>query len=64
MNSCTICDKEVKLIYNNTFEDMKIFNCTNCEVSYIVTPNSFGQVLEIRCNACGKIADITNIENW
>ena len=32
--------------------------------SYIVTPNSFGQVLEIRCNACGKIADITNIENW
>lgn len=39
MNSCTICDKEVKLIYNNTFEDMKIFNCTNCEVSYIVTPN-------------------------
>lgn len=32
--------------------------------SYIVTPNSFGQVLEIRCNACGDIADITNTENW
>ena len=32
--------------------------------SYIVTPNSFGQVLEIRCNRCGDIADITNIENW
>lgn len=32
--------------------------------SYIVTPNSFGQVLEIRCNACGDVADITNIENW
>ena len=32
--------------------------------SYIVTSNSFGQVLEIRCNACGDIADITNIENW
>lgn len=31
--------------------------------SYIVTPNSFGQVLEIRCNACGDIADITNTEN-
>lgn len=32
--------------------------------SYIVTPNSFGQVLEIRCNGCGDIADITNTENW
>lgn len=39
-------------------------NATEYKFSYIVTPNDVGQVLEIRCNACGKIADITNIENW
>ena len=32
--------------------------------SYIVTPNGVGQILEIRCNICGDIADITNTENW
>lgn len=36
----------------------------NYKFSYIVTPNGFGQVIEIRCNVCGEIADITNIENW
>ena len=32
--------------------------------SYIVTPNGVGQVLEIKCNICNEITDITNIENW
>lgn len=34
------------------------------KISYIVTPTGIGSIIEVRCNACGKQKDITDIDCW
>lgn len=32
--------------------------------SYILTPTGIGYILEIKCNRCGEIKNITDYNNW
>ena len=32
--------------------------------SFIFTPTGVGTIIQVRCNACDKIKDITNIDDW
>lgn len=32
--------------------------------SYILTPTGIGYVLEIKCNCCDEIKNITDYNNW
>jgi len=34
------------------------------ESSYIITPTNIGHIVEVRCNKCGQIHDITDYETW
>lgn len=33
-------------------------------ITYEITPTGLGDAKVIRCNACGKKEDITNVDNW
>ena len=33
-------------------------------LSIIITPIGLGSCIEVRCNKCGEIEDITDISNW
>jgi hypothetical protein len=58
----------------NEDKDVKEFKLKHCSCknkslksghySYILTPTGFGYVLEITCNCCGEIKNITDYNNW
>ena len=62
------------VIGNNALQEIKEFQEKHkeCEFtstiggkfSYIFTPTGLGPVIEIRCNACDEIKDVTNIDDW
>lgn len=33
-------------------------------ISYIFTPSGIGTIIQIKCNVCNKIKDLTNFNNW
>ena len=33
-------------------------------LTYEITPTGLGDVIVIRCNACGKRENITNVDDW
>lgn len=33
-------------------------------LTYEITPTGLGDVIVIRCNACGKKENITNVDDW
>lgn len=40
------------------------FSTTGGLITYEITPTGLGNVVVVRCNACGKKEDITNVDNW
>lgn len=58
----------------NEDKDVKEFKLKHCSCknkpgltghySYILTPTGIGYVLEIKCNQCGEIKNITDYDNW
>lgn len=42
----------------------EFFSTTGGEFSFIITPTGLGNCVSIRCNSCGEIKDITDIEDW
>lgn len=34
------------------------------QFTFIFTPTGVGTCVEVKCNACQKIKDITDIDNW
>lgn len=58
----------------NEDKDSKEFKLKHCSCkdryglsdhySYILTPTGIGYVLEIKCNRCGEIKNITDYNNW
>ena len=41
-----------------------IFSTTGGQYTYLITPAGLGDYISIKCNACGKVKDITNCDNW
>lgn len=39
------------------------FSTTGGQFTFIITPTGLGNIINVKCNACGKIQDITN-NNW
>lgn len=39
------------------------FSTTGGQYSFLITPTGLGDIVEVRCNACGEIEDITD-NNW
>lgn len=33
-------------------------------LSYIITGTEIGDIVEVRCNRCGKVHDITDYDTW
>lgn len=33
-------------------------------VSFIFTPTGLGTIIELRCNGCGKVKNITDMNKW
>jgi hypothetical protein len=58
--------KEIDLFNKEHEKCISDINATegNYKVSYIITPNGLGYLLEIRCNVCNKIKDITDSNGW
>lgn len=58
-------------IEDKDVEEFKLKHCS-CKkkpgltghYSYILTPTGIGYVLEIKCNRCGEIKNITDYNNW
>lgn len=58
----------------NEDRDIKEFKLKHCscrnrhrsshQYSYIVTPTGIGYALEIKCNRCGEIKDVTDYDTW
>lgn len=58
----------------NEDKDVKEFKLKHCSCkskhpksgyySYILTPTGIGYVLEIKCNHCGEIKNITDYNSW
>ena len=58
----------------NEDKDSKEFKLKHCSCrnkhglvghySYILTPTGIGYVLEIKCNRCGEIKNITDYDTW
>lgn len=58
----------------NEYKNIKEFKLKHCSCkkkhglaghySYIFTPTGIGYVLEIKCNRCGEIKNITDYDNW
>lgn len=34
------------------------------KISITFTPTGLGNIVEVKCNACGETKDITDISNW
>ena len=45
-------------------KDHKECDMCNSKFTYSITPTGIGNVIEIKCNRCGKIKDVTNYDNW
>lgn len=42
----------------------EFFSTTGGNFSYIITPTGLGNIIEVRCNSCGCIKDITDSSDW
>ena len=40
------------------------FSTLGMQYSYIITPGGLGSEIEIKCNKCGEIQDVTSSEDW
>lgn len=40
------------------------FSTLGMQYSYIITPGGLGSEIEIKCNQCGEIEDVTSTEDW
>lgn len=51
---------------NCCFEKLNkhFFSTTGGQFSFIFTPTGLGNVVIIKCNACDKTEDVTDISNW
>lgn len=45
-------------------KDHKECDMPNSKFTYSITPTGIGNVVEIKCNCCGKVEDVTNYDNW
>lgn len=41
-----------------------VFSTTGGELSFIITPTGLGNIIEVKCNSCGKTENITDVTNW
>ena len=68
------CNMSVINLSPNEDKDVKEFKLKHCSCknkpglaghySYILTPTGIGYVLEIKCNRCGEIKNITDYDTW
>jgi hypothetical protein len=58
-----ISDKEFEK-FREKHKDCEFISTTGGKFSFIITPTGLGPVVEVRCNSCDKIEDITDIDNW
>jgi len=42
----------------------KPFSTLGMQFSYEITPGGFGNLVSIKCNACGDSKDVTDTSNW
>jgi len=47
---------------HNKCRDKKGFSY--CQFTYEETPTGIGSIDKIKCNYCGEILDITDVESW
>lgn len=40
------------------------FSTTGGAFTYIITPTGLGNNIIIKCNSCGEIKDITDVDGW
>lgn len=40
------------------------FSTTGGQYTFNITPTGLGNITQIKCNACGKTEDITDINSW
>lgn len=61
-----LTDKELQDIdsFKNKHKNCVFTATVGGKFTYIITPTGLGNCIEIRCNACGKQVDITDISNW
>lgn len=45
-------------------KDHKECDMHSGKITYSITPTGIGNVVEIKCNRCGKVEDVTNYDNW
>lgn len=50
--------------FREKHKDCEFTSTTGGKFSFIITPTGLGPIIEVRCNSCDKIEDITNIDNW
>ena len=68
------CNMSVINLSPNEDKDSNQFKLKHCSCkskhpksghySYILPPTGIGYVLEIKCNHCGEIKNITDYNNW
>ena len=40
------------------------FSTTGGQYTFLITPTGLGNVIQVQCNACKEIKDITDVSNW
>lgn len=40
------------------------FSTTGGQYTFLITPTGLGNVIQVRCNVCEEVEDITDISNW
>jgi len=56
-------DKEFEE-FREKHKDCEFTSTIGGKFSFIITPTGLGPVIEVRCNSCNAIKNITNIDNW
>jgi hypothetical protein len=62
-----LMDEKEKKEYEKFIEKHKNCECTSTiggKITVEITGTGLGNILKCRCNSCGIIEDITNIDNW
>lgn len=59
-------EKELKLIdeFIRQHKKCNFTSTTGGKITYSFTPTGLGVVTTIKCNACGKQEDVTDIDFW
>lgn len=58
-----ISDEEFEK-FREKHKDCEFTSTIGGKFSFIITPTGLGPIVEVRCNSCDKIEDITDIDNW